>query len=44
MSKKISDYTNYNYKKDFWENKNRTYEDICEKQVIKSSNRRRLYI
>lgn len=35
MSIKISDYNNYDYKKEFWDGANRDYEDRCEKQTIR---------
>jgi ubiquinone/menaquinone biosynthesis C-methylase UbiE len=31
----ICDYSNYNYKKSFWRDRNRAYEDICEKRTLK---------
>lgn len=36
MSKKvISDYNGYDYKKDFWENTNREYEDFADRMAIR---------
>ena len=34
MSTPICDYAGYDYKKEFWDNKNRHYEDACERRTL----------
>ncbi len=31
----VCDYAGYDYKKEFWEAKNRLYEDLCERQTVR---------